>query len=205
MYHDTAEGTSSACSGLTAASLPPSERTTLAQVKEWLIDNWPEAIDAVEVRTAQGRPAHDAPSPAAMTAYDMAAEAAARRLHHDRDRDATATPPPLRKPDRRSIHRHLLVQTNPTNSSQGIAPFRIRLICMGKMLEDDTKSLAAYNVKIFPHPTPINVNVRPADVAQRALSAGKNKTVSGGGAAAQGGECWSWSWGGQGGPRGVFR
>eukprot|EP00618_Florenciella_parvula_P039192 CAMPEP_0119480928 /NCGR_PEP_ID=MMETSP1344-20130328/9515_1 /TAXON_ID=236787 /ORGANISM="Florenciella parvula, Strain CCMP2471" /LENGTH=134 /DNA_ID=CAMNT_0007515283 /DNA_START=189 /DNA_END=593 /DNA_ORIENTATION=- len=91
--------------------------TSVLEVKEWLIDNWPEAIDAVE----------------------------------------------------------------------GIAPFRIRLICMGKMLEDDTKSLAAYNVKIFPHPTPINVNVRPADVAQRALSAGKNKTVSGGGAAAQGG------------------
>ena len=59
---------------------------------------------------------------------------------------------------------------------------------MGKMLEDETKTLAAYNVKVFPHPTPINVNVRPAHVAQKARdAAASGKTTSGGGGGAAGG------------------
>lgn len=50
----------------------------------------------------------------------------------------------------------------------GLTTARLRLICMGRILDSDDTSLAALNVKKFDHPTPVNVAVRPAAVAAAA-------------------------------------
>lgn len=51
------------------------------------------------------------------------------------------------------------------NSVEGdLSPERLRLICMGRILNGEGSSLDALKVKQFDHPTPINVSVRPAGV-----------------------------------------